>query len=124
MLSFLLLTVAASGAHGNIITNPHHPVSAAFAQCAKKASKKLIATRADHLIVYDTIEKRCETELQAIYNEVLRINIAAGISESDGRINAGDTVSLALQDMVGTIDEKIAKKCKVSDPITPKKPCS
>jgi hypothetical protein len=77
MLSFLLLTVAASGAHGNIITNPHHPVSAAFAQCAKRAGKILIAMRADQLSVYDTIEKRCETELQAIYNEVLRINIAA-----------------------------------------------
>jgi hypothetical protein len=124
MLSFLLLTAAAYGAHGNIISNPHHRVNAAFAQCANKASKKLIAIRADHLSVYDTIEKRCEAELQAIYNEVLRINISAGISESNSRINAGDTTSLALQDMVGTIDEQIAKKWKVSDPVAPKMPCS
>jgi hypothetical protein len=125
MLSFLLPMVAASGAtQGNVITNPHHPMNAAFAKCAKRASKILIAMRADHLSVYDSIEKRCETELQAIYNEVLRINISAGVSEGDGRINAGDTVSLTLQDMVGAIDEKIAKKGKASDTLTSKKPCS
>lgn len=123
MLSYLLLTIAASGTtQGNIITNRHHPMNAAFAKCAKRASKKLIAARADHPSVYETIEKRCEPELKAIYNEVLRVNIVAGVSEGDARINAGDTVSLALQDIVGIIDEKIARKHAPFDPIMPNKP--
>jgi hypothetical protein len=123
MFSFLLLAVAASGAtHGNITTNPHHPANAAFAQCAKKAGKKLIAARADHVTVYETVEKRCETELTAIYNEVLRININAGVNEGDSRINAGDSTSVTLQEKVAMIDEQIVSKDKAHDPMKSKKP--
>jgi hypothetical protein len=110
MLSFLLLMIASSGAPSDtIITNPHHPLNTAFSRCAKRTSKKLIAMRADHLTVYETIEKRCDIQLHAIYEEVRRVNAVAGVDGGDARINAGDTVSLILQDKVDAIDEKIAK---------------
>jgi hypothetical protein len=111
MLRFLMLMIATEGVpSGNIISDSHHPLNTAFSQCVQKAEKRLIAIRADHGTVYETIEKRCDRQLRAVFEEVRRININERVNEGDARINAGDTVTLMLQDKVAIIDEKIARK--------------
>jgi hypothetical protein len=76
------------------------PASRALVACARREGKVQKARHATHEAAYTAIEATCARQAVRLYKVVVALNLRAGSSEGDARINAGDTVSLTLQDAI------------------------
>ncbi len=79
------------------------PASRALIACAHRESRIQQARRATREAAYTAIEHKCARQAQRLYTVIVTVNLRAGSSEGDARINAGDTVSLTLQDAMPNI---------------------
>jgi hypothetical protein len=86
--------------------------------CARRVGTREGVNKASAEGIYHRLETMCAKPLQRLYDATLAVNRRAGNSEGDAHINAGDTVSLEMQEAVGRIQAQIARsepRCTVTE---------
>ncbi len=81
---------------GGKADDPSAPVYAAVNECIARAGSEAVVAQLNRPAIYSKLESDCEGQLKALHDDIVRVNREAGVSESDGRINASDTVKLTL----------------------------
>ena len=99
----MLVGVAAAGPSGHVTP------TRALSLCAARVGATFGAVPATREIIYDRIAQTCAPQAQRLSDQTLATNRRLGISEGDGRINAGDTVVLALQDAADRVQSRLAR---------------